>query len=567
MSQFADTTAMETTERKTRDQQRTPSPPKIDYLSKSKDRKLLPKPLHVSRLRTGLVSNSTTNNNNGISNSHKPLKLTTTALIAPNAPNAHTALTAPIESTTTPNSNKTQMQPKTKGLNIFAVSPITPSSITKNSALQLDSTDLLKRNGGQLRHQRRRSSIISESLPLPLLIETSDDLSFDEKVLFFGPSSRKSPELKYDVPLPLNEKLREMSIDEQLRLLALKEMCLVEIKDQIQNLNSKLSSHENELHDLRQVIQRSLYQELSGATSNNNGQNDSMNDNNDNNNNMDNNNNSNKHNKNNGANFDRNSNSTTSILLSRQRTNSNPRDQALESLRGRRRALLIGPNKEDEIKKTGEEDSKSKIWSGLTKSLNVLNQLDSFVSNEFEQSLKTNKDGQIAHSEQQQQQQKNHHSSHKPRKSEDSITSVGTVSSPLQSRSARSLLEYRASQDRKSDDMIHTVSSSIWSFVNEVKTNVLASLSEETDYGKPPQSPQSPQPLQPRPPQQRQSQQNNTIHTLDNGSVVSLDNDRNVVKQVLPNCFDDLELLIDLEDDYEAAAGEKLDLSIYKKME
>lgn len=556
MSQFADTTAMETTERKTRDQQRTPSPPKIDYLSKSKDRKLLPKPLHVSRLRTGLVSNSTTSNNNGISNSHKPLKLTTTALIAPNAPNTHNALTAPSEFTTTPNSNKTQLQPKTKGLNIFAVSPITPSSITKNSALQLDSTDLLKRNGSQLRHQRRRSSIISESLPLPLLIETSDDLSFDEKVLFFGPSSRKSPELKYDVPLPLNEKLREMSIDEQLRLLALKEMCLVEIKDQIQNLNSKLSSHENELHDLRQVIQRSLYQELSGATSNNNSQNDSMNDDN----------NSNKHNKNNGGNLDKNNNITTSNLLSRQRTNSNPRDQALESLRGRRRALLIGPNKEDEIKKTSEEDSKSKIWSGLTKSLNVLNQLDSFVSNEFEQSLKTNKDGQIAHSEQQQQQKK-HHSSHKPRNSEDSITSVGTVSSPLQSRSARSLLEYRASQDRKSDDMIHTVSSSIWSFVNEVKTNVLASLSEETDYGKPPQSPQPLQPLQPRPSQQSQSQQNNNIHTLDNGSVVSLDNDRNVVKQVLPNCFDDLELLIDLEDDYEAAAGEKLDLSIYKKME
>lgn len=58
-----------------------------------------------------------------------------------------------------------------------------------------------------------------------------------------------------------------LDIDDQLRLLALKEMSIVEIKDSIGNLTSKLQRNENELHSLREVIQRSLYKELNSSSS------------------------------------------------------------------------------------------------------------------------------------------------------------------------------------------------------------------------------------------------------------------------------------------------------------
>jgi len=322
----------------------------------------------------------------------------------------------------TPNGKVT---PRSKGLNVFAVSPLGARNLLQNQY------------NGSLTPQLqpgRRSSVLSNNTTLPLLSESDDETPSTTS------QDKKSPISSCDLELPLDERLLRMSIDEQLRILALKEMAIVQIKDQIQSLNKKLHTQEGELHKLREVVQKSLYQEISGAASN--------------------------------------------TRTNRQRTNSNPRDQAIETIRAKRRsssgALQQEPNNE-------ESGKPSKLWSGLTKPLNMLQQFDTMIQNEFEKSLVLDKEKQQQTEQKRQQQQhlqrqrpRDHtRVSHQLRSSEDSIASTVSISSPLQSRAPQSLSEYRGGQDRQSDDMIQSVSASIWSFVNEVKQNVLSSLSEE----------------------------------------------------------------------------------------
>lgn len=57
-----------------------------------------------------------------------------------------------------------------------------------------------------------------------------------------------------------------MDIDHQLRLLAMKEMELVELKDRRRDLDQLISTNEAQLHRLRVVIQRSLYSQMSTPT-------------------------------------------------------------------------------------------------------------------------------------------------------------------------------------------------------------------------------------------------------------------------------------------------------------
>lgn len=58
----------------------------------------------------------------------------------------------------------------------------------------------------------------------------------------------------------------KFSLNEQLRILALKEMSLVELKDTIANLNVQLRQSERELQAFRQTVQRSLYREMQIAS-------------------------------------------------------------------------------------------------------------------------------------------------------------------------------------------------------------------------------------------------------------------------------------------------------------
>lgn len=290
----------------------------------------------------------------------------------------------------------------------------------------------------------------------------------------YSPAVAASEDLKYDVPLPLTDQLAALEIDDQLRLLALKEMAVVEIKDSIANLTAKLNRSDAELHSLREVIQRSLYKELTAG-------------------------------------------SQRPDLHKRQ--NSNPRDEAIASTknRTRRRTLSsstphLAPQQpvhtpSSVAPHTHNDDKRHlALWSNLLKPFNLIQQFDTMLQNEFEKSLIP-----------QRLPEKSVHS-HAKRLSEDSMSSSGSAPSPLKAKSAGPTVdldrffaapdEVGASRNRPSEDMLQLVSTSIWSFVNDVKSNVLSSLGEE-DGSKPPQA-------------------REPMYNLDTGSTISLADDTSV---------------------------------------
>lgn len=335
-------------------------------------------------------------------------------------------------------------------------------------------------------HNREHSSSSTTSyLPqVPESIDSSEATS---------PNRHSNEDLKYDVPLPPIRDLMNLEVEEQLRLLALKEMCIVEIKDSISSLNNKLSHNEKELHKLREIIQKLLYNELNGQN------------------------------------------------MGRQRQNSNPRDEAIASTKkNRRRTLSLtsrnqadGSYNEDllpgssydygpELDVPSQSDRASSIWSNLSKPLNLIQQFDNMLQTEFERSLIPQSSAQQPGSSSQLHPQ-SHPSKkdYKPRVSEDSNSSSSSIPSPLKSKSNRldpiNLDQFIEEDDtfdenkdnlnrppkegnrphiesnrrqnsgndggsgRNRDDMMQAVSSSIWSFVNDVRTNVLNSLNDEDE--------------------------------------------------------------------------------------
>ena len=95
------------------------------------------------------------------------------------------------------------------------------------------------------------------------------------------------------------------------------------------------------------------------------------------------------------------------------------------------------------------------------------------LQNEFEKSLINERD-----------QKRQLHSdngkrlSHQSKSSEGSISSIRSINSPLQAKSRPSNRKSNMNSRTTTDDMLQNVSSSIWSFVNDVKNNVLSSLNE-----------------------------------------------------------------------------------------
>ncbi|KAL6451952.1 TDA11 Topoisomerase I damage affected protein 11 [Candida maltosa Xu316] len=364
-----------------------------------------------------------------------------------------------------------------KGLNIFAVSPLTKSpsvtTVTKNPS-----------------HQRK-PSYTSPSLPQ---VSENESKNYSQQGL------------RYDLPLPPMQKLIAMDIDEQLRYLALKEMSIVEIKDNITNLNNKLKENQDELHKLREIIQRSLYKELSTGNATVSG-----------------------------------GRSTTN----RPRQNSNPRDEAIA--RTKRRSSSIFHDSQttaitpaSSTSTTINPESTSKLWSGLSKPLNLIHQFDTMLQNEFEKSLQSNQETQRILEKR---------LSHQSKSSEGSISSIGSINSPLQSK-AQISRPVSKQYYNKPDDMIQTVSSSIWSFVNEVKTNMLSSLQENESENE--------KNLKPPP-------ASSALYNLDNGSTVSM-------SALLKGNKPDIDLDLDTDfleplasDEDEDTNFDTIDLSIYKR--
>lgn len=134
-------------------------------------------------------------------------------------------------------------------------------------------------------------------------------------------------EQSFDTPLP---PLSDLDVDEQLRLLALKEMAVVELKDSISTLKTRLDSTERDLHELRASIQKSLYRELN-------------------------------------------------LQQVRPRSASHGRRRSSSSSTARSETSLLS---------TGTAgDRLSKIWSNLAKPISFIQLLDTMLQNEFEKSL------------------------------------------------------------------------------------------------------------------------------------------------------------------------------------
>ncbi|CCE72815.1 Piso0_000409 [Millerozyma farinosa CBS 7064] len=265
-----------------------------------------------------------------------------------------------------------------------------------------------------------------------------------------------SDDLKYDLQIPSSEKLYNLDIEEQLRLLALKEMSIVETKDSISDLTNRLRRFERELHQLREVIQRSLYKEISASGR------DSFA-----------------------------SNSTSSNNPPQRRNSANPREEAIANTKNgsRRRNISVSSigrrsfEAENEASQNND-NRKSKIWTNLSKPLTLIQQFDNMLQNEFERSLIPN------HPTSEEMDNREHF----PRSSQDSNSTSSSMSSPLKFKVDHSKssitnldeLNYDTTHDsvtpkaeRADDDMFQAVSTSLWSFVNDVKQNVLASLGEE----------------------------------------------------------------------------------------
>lgn len=289
----------------------------------------------------------------------------------------------------------TPLKPRARGISLnLAVSPALPNTLAPGPAGGGGSGAANGSNSRASLHHRRTSLSTLAQLP-------------------------ESPLEDVETALPSTEQLLHLGMDEQLRLLALQEMNVVEIKDHIANLETKLKKHEAELHRLREVIQKSLYKEMAAGN------------------------------------------------------DSEPRDAAVRSTRRRRtlslgKAPIIDPQGtvHTEDKATAPPQaltsvppgsagahtnprssvpSSSSIWSNLSRPLNLIQQFDTMLQTEFERSLAP----QVS-----------------PRRLEDSFSGG---SSPLKDKS------------QLYEDKISTVSLSIWSFVSDVRTNVMSTLADEEE--------------------------------------------------------------------------------------
>lgn len=240
------------------------------------------------------------------------------------------------------------------------------------------------------------------------------------------PASQKN--FQYEFVLPLAEHLKGLDIDEQLRLLALKEMNVVEIKDSISNLKTKLDQTEDDLRCLRDVIQRSLYKEMN--------------------------------------------------------VQGTPKSQAQKPASQVRTRRHTGVDRSNELKKN-QPPGLSKIWSNLSKPITFIQQIDTMIQNEFEKSLSADHQSPATKAPREnvvKSVSENNDSGHRD---------YDSNPSPLKDRSnySTSYYQHLLQYSENPEDMLQAVSSSLWSFVNDVKTNMLAKPTEQEMSAKPASGP------------------------------------------------------------------------------
>lgn len=407
-------------------------------------------------------------------------------------PHASSSMAPPSNSSTI-----TPMKQRSRGISLnIAVSPASP---------QLNNNSFLGPNNSSHTHNNSHSSHNSHNSNGTVASSNGNHHHRRNSLANTLPQLSESPweELKYDLPLPETDSLMNMDIDEQLRLLALKEMSVVEIKDHIGTLQTKLKKHEGELHRLREVIQRTLYKEMGSS-----------------------------------------SNTSNNIINTTNSNNANsnglsePRDAAVRSTKRRSRTLsLTGstiseesdgteasisrtnsiqtPSKKNNVvtkqPPQAKPDRSSSLWSNLSKPLNLIQQFDTMLQNEFEKSL-IPQEHQVLNQHQQPHQVGNANLPRRDHKYSDSNESVRTSedSSSSGMTAASSPLKDKhpgASQVGSSyEEKLQTVSLSIWSFVSDVRTNVMSSLADEGTE---------------------------VMYNIDTGSTISLNETQNVDTQII----------------------------------
>lgn len=237
-------------------------------------------------------------------------------------------------------------------------------------------------------------------------------------------------DLQYDFVLPLADQLKGLDMDEQLRLLALKEMNVVELKDGISRLEAKLDQTESDLRQLRAIIQKTLYKEMVVQR-------------------------------------------PTKVHTLRQT------GHKAQGGRPHRRRTVSGTRNTGTKENEPPSDKQSKLWSNLSKPMTFIQQIDNMLLNEFEKSLAGDQNA------------------HAVLRSTSSNDEYDSDPSPLKDKS-----NYNSQSSSKqyylqmfnstgvSDDMFQAVSSSLWSFMNDMKQNMLATLNEpdpkkESEYSEP----------------------------------------------------------------------------------
>lgn len=256
-----------------------------------------------------------------------------------------------------------------------------------------------------------------------------------------APATPPIAELASALPL-LKGNLDSLAINEQLRLLALKEMAVVELKDALSTLKGRLADSERDLQQLRAAIQRLLYQQLQGQAHEALLRDDAS-----------------AH----GLGI---SEAQPQVLRRKRLVSARPKIDKLDVERAslkdsdsarasngadHPRAGSKGPHPR-RASKTAEPAApeSSRIWSNLSKPISFIQSLDTMILQEFEKSLAGNS-------------MPPPHRAQLPPASQKHTTPKQTPPHVDPS--------YLASEP---DDMFQAVTSSVWNFVNDMKTNMLA---------------------------------------------------------------------------------------------
>lgn len=318
---------------------------------------------------------------------------------------------------------------RSKGINLKTVSPILTSKATFSKRTPL--------------------SGLSHSYSHNIKINSKSLLTAEKPLL--DPQRLNLPGNANQDPVNISSKLLlKLTIDEQLRLLALKEMSVVELKDTIAALNHKLHHSEKELQKFRQTIQRNLYREMEISAAH--------------------------HREPKKENLDPVVvNGLASAVQRRSRSRSSTRKQQPkifrngESIAPRKQHQHIDPvTNQAKLLSVDREGEPSSLWSNISKPIAFIQNLEGMIQTEMERSLSKRPDEPFGSPQNPIYQRGSHDwtnselgtgiSSYSNTGSFESLKGVLTESIPF----------------KDPELMLQTVSNSLWSFVNEVKQNVMA---------------------------------------------------------------------------------------------